>query len=133
MERPPLIGRGFQHGVTDCYSYIRDWYRVERGVELPQFVRDWDWWKLGDDLYAKGFASAGFTEAHDAPQRGDVLLYTVGSKVVNHGAIYEGGGVLSHHLATREPFDPNRLSTREAAARWERFRVHHLRYGGHNE
>ncbi|MDR3427935.1 Mov34/MPN/PAD-1 family protein [Silvimonas sp.] len=35
----PLVGRSFHHGVLDCYSLIRDWYRRERGISLPDFER----------------------------------------------------------------------------------------------
>ena len=41
---PPIVGRYFRHAVTDCYDVIRDWWRLERGVLLPNFPRDWEWW-----------------------------------------------------------------------------------------
>jgi proteasome lid subunit RPN8/RPN11 len=41
---PPLVGRIFRHGVQDCYDTIRDWYWLERGIRLPNFARDWEWW-----------------------------------------------------------------------------------------
>jgi len=41
---PPLVGRGFRHAVTDCYDCIRDWYRLNTSLVLPNFARDWEWW-----------------------------------------------------------------------------------------
>jgi len=46
-----LVGREWSHGVLDCYALVRDWFRAERGVELPNFVRFDDWWKRGENLY----------------------------------------------------------------------------------
>ena len=46
----PLVGREWSHGVLDCYSLVRDWFRSERGVLLPNFARFDDWWKRGENL-----------------------------------------------------------------------------------
>ena len=35
----PLVGRPFHHGTLDCYGLMRDWYRLEWGLELPDFPR----------------------------------------------------------------------------------------------
>lgn len=37
--RAPLLGREFAHGVLDCWSLCRDWYRREAGLELPDYPR----------------------------------------------------------------------------------------------
>jgi len=79
----PLVGRAWAHGVLDCYSVIRDWYRAERGIDLPNFDRFDEWWKRGQNLYLDNFGSAGF-EALGAVQSqdmevGDVLLMQVAS------------------------------------------------------
>ena len=36
--KPPLLGRPWVWGVTDCWSLVRDWYKEEKNIEL----KDWD-------------------------------------------------------------------------------------------
>jgi len=104
----PLYGRQFSHGVLDCYSFIRDYYRQELGTELPDFDRPDEWWLNGLDLYRDGFASAGFEQVTDTIKAHDVLLMRVASPVPNHGAVYLGDGRIGHHqmgrLASRDIF-----------------------------
>ena len=88
----PLLGRQFFHGVLDCYTLIRDWYRREAGIELLDFDRADDWWLHGQDLYMQGFSQTGFTRLPDgaALQAGDVVLMAIRSPVANHAGIYLG-------------------------------------------
>lgn len=59
----PLIGRAFVHGVHDCYSIVRDWYRLERSIDLPDFERRDDWWDDGrSSLYLANYRAAGFVD-----------------------------------------------------------------------
>ncbi|MDR5774917.1 MULTISPECIES: C40 family peptidase [unclassified Caballeronia] len=102
----PLIGREFVHGVHDCYSIVRDYYKVERGIDLPDFERDDRWWEDGkSNLYMEHFAEAGFVDVgQDAQlQPGDVLLMQIRSKndVPNHAGIYLGDNVMLHHMHGR--------------------------------
>lgn len=123
---PELIGREFQHGVTDCYAIIRDWYKLERGVTLREFPRDAAWWDAGENLYLEGFRLAGFREIdQDDVQPGDVFLARIRSDVPNHGGVYVGDSLILHHL-------PNRLSRREPFGLWQRAVTHWLRYDGEN-
>ncbi len=122
--RAPLEGRPFAWGVLDCYSLIRDWYRDNRGVALPDFERRDQWWANGGNLYRDNFAAAGFREIElrDAAH-GDVLLMQLQSRVENHGAILLDGNVILHHLQ-------GRLSCRETyAGYWRRVTRTALRYG----
>ena len=96
----PLVGRQFQHGVLDCYSLIRDWYKQTRGITLLDFDRRDDWWSSGENLYLENFAKAGFREV-ESPQHGDVLLMQISSPVPNHGAIWLEGDFIMHHLHGR--------------------------------
>lgn len=116
---PPLIGRTFRHGPSgtddagDCYALIKDWYKLEQGVELPEFPRSNEWWKRGGHLYIDNLKAAGFciVQVGNEPQIGDVALMAINSKEINHAAIYIGNGLILQHLT-------NRLSRRDPAALW---------------
>lgn len=119
---PELIGRPFRHGVTDCYSLIKDWYLLERNVRLPEYPRDWAWWDGDEDLYTMFFAEAGFRplRSGEIPREGDVFLACVRSKRINHGGIYLGNDLILHHTTgSGIPYDPNSLSVRDSATRWQ--------------
>lgn len=116
----PLLGRVWVHGILDCYSFIRDWYRIERGIDLPDFPRNEEWWNKGENIYVENFEKAGFRRILDGgPQPGDVLLMQVLSNVPNHGGIYLEGDILAHHLY-------NRLSTREVWGGYYRKHTTHI-------
>lgn len=120
-ERPPLEGRPFVHGVTDCYSLIRDYYAAERGIELIEIPRAWLWWQQGGDLYRDFFGKAGFRQIpHAEASPGDVWLSQMRSKVPNHGGILLERGECLHHPMTRNggPVQPRALSKREPLNRW---------------
>lgn len=103
----PLVGRKWSHGVLDCYAIIRDWYKQERNIDLPDFERSDEWWKNGQNLYLDNILQVGFKPIkQDQLQEGDVILMAIGSSVPNHGALYLGDGIILHHIQ-------NRLSTRE--------------------
>lgn len=134
---PPLLGREFINGVTDCYSIIRDAYRLpENGianwpydpVSLPDFPRDYAWEQDGGSLYLDNFSAAGFVRIAEAQVRvGDVFLAQIrtprSNPTPNHGGLYVGDGLILQHLARK-------LSARDVAARWRPFITHWLRYQG---
>lgn len=102
----PLVGRQFAHGIHDCYAIVRDWYRLERDVVLPDFERRDDWWDDGhSSLYLENYRAAGFEDigAEAALEIGDVLLMQIRSRngVPNHAGIYIGDGHFLHHMHGR--------------------------------
>lgn len=114
----PLLGRVFLHGINDCYSLIRDWYRL-KGITLPDFPRSDGWWREpGLDLYGQGFEKARFRRVEVSEIRpGDVVLFSVVSRVLNHGGVYLGDDVMLHHLH-------GTLSSRVPLSKWaSRIRV----------
>ena len=129
LEPPPLIGREFRHGPSgtdgkgDCYALIRDWYRLEKGITLPDFPRDDAWWETGGDLYVAHFAEAGFVEIPAQQARdGDVFMMKVQSDRINHaGLLVDGEQLILHHLS-------GRLSRREPMGRWYKFIAKWVRY-----
>lgn len=100
----PLIGREFQHGITDCYTLFRDAYHL-CGINFPDFHRDDDWWHNGQNLYLDLLPKNKFEQVEDV-QEGDIILVCLGSTVPNHAAIYIGNQFILHHC-------PNRLSKRD--------------------
>lgn len=101
----PLIGRQFLHGVLDCYSLIRDYYKKELQLNLKDYLREPNWWEKGQDLYLDNFKDEGFIEVTNL-QKHDIILIQNGSDKVNHGAIYIGDNIILHHST-------NRLSSRD--------------------
>ncbi|TDG25369.1 phage tail protein [Paraburkholderia silviterrae] len=102
----PLIGREFAHGVHDCYAIVRDWYRLERDIDLPDFERRDDWWDDGhSSLYVDNYRAAGFEDVGLAAELeiGDVLLMQIRSRngVPNHAGVYLGDGHFLHHMHGR--------------------------------
>ena len=99
----PLVGRPFVHGVMDCFTLIRDWYAQERGIQLPDFEREDDWWHKGQNLYIENYARAGFVALPDGAETkpGDILLMNIGANVCNHGAVLVRDNVILHHLTGR--------------------------------
>lgn len=128
LDPPPLLERPFRHGPSgtdgkgDCGALIRDWFRIERGILVPDFPRSDSWWKDGKDLYEDHYAEAGFVLAsRDDPQVGDVALIQFRADVANHGGIYVGNGLILHHLE-------GRLSREEPIIGWAKFVRHWLRH-----
>lgn len=129
LEPLPLLGRGFQHGVSDCYELIRDHRWQEHGERLPQFPRSWEWWARGQELYLSGLRPAGYRELEpwEAPEPGDCFLAQVRSKTPNHAGVLVTPDLMLHHACGREPWDPQRLSRREPIARWKPWITHWVR------
>ena len=101
--------------VADCYSLVRDFYRLDLGVVLPDFPRDRAWWLEGPSMFTEerlrktGFRRVGVDEL----KAGDSVTFTINSKIINHCGVYIGEGLLLHHLW-------NRLSRREPLGPWRK-------------
>lgn len=121
--KSPLIGREWVHGPGDCYALIRDYFREILSIDIPDFDREFEWWKKGGNLYVENFESAGFSQVPISEMKeNDVLLMQIRSKVINHGAVYIGGGFMLHHLHRR-------LSCREMfGGYWQRNTVKVVRH-----
>lgn len=116
---PHLTGRSFEHGVTDCYTLLRDAYQLA-GIELPDFERQDGWWDRGENMYLDNFPDIGFYPVEpEATQTGDVLICCFASSVANHAAVICDNGELLHHI-------PDQLSKRERYTdKWQR-RTHSI-------
>lgn len=129
LEPPPLVGREFRHGPSgsdgrgDCYALIRDWFRLKRGVMLPDFPRSDGWWNQGGHLYEDHFQDAGFKEIAASDARdGDVFFMRILSSEMNHAGILTGNSqLILHHMS-------GRLSREEPVGRWIKYIAKWVRY-----
>ena len=111
--KPPLIGRQWVWGVTDCWSLVRDYYKEQHNIQLLDYQRPTtpqDF--LDNPLFEQYAQRTGFRELNkdEKLQKGDVLLMSILHPTLNHVAIFLGDDIL-HHLA-------DRLSTREPYNEW---------------
>jgi proteasome lid subunit RPN8/RPN11 len=126
----PIVGREFMHGVHDCYSALRDTFRLgreklkEQGVTdvwpldpvtLPEVPRDDAWWEQPDqDLYSAGIRDNGFRVIDRSEARpGDGFLIKLRSHKFNHAGLLISNDKILHHL-------PGLLSRREPSGIWGR-------------
>jgi len=119
---PNLLGREFRHGVTDCYALVRDWYKENKNIILPNLARDWEWWNTKENILINHFKEFGFVEISKSElEWGDCVMGKIGSNVTNHCGVYLGNNELLHHL-------PKRLSRRDMLSPWTRIITHYCRY-----
>lgn len=114
-EEIPLVGRSYSYGVLDCFTILVDYYQRELGIVIPSVKYENEFWKLENgekNLYVENYAAAGFVEVKEMREH-DILLMRVQSRILNHAAIYLGGGMILHHLT-------NRLSSRETYSTYYR-------------
>lgn len=93
----PLIGRPWVHGINDCFSLIRDYYKQHLYLEIKDIYRAPYWWEQTGNLYLQNFADYGFRIVKD-PQVNDIVLCQIGSPVPNHGAILLENNYILHHF-----------------------------------
>jgi proteasome lid subunit RPN8/RPN11 len=98
----PYVGRQFFHGIIDCYSLVRDFYKREFNIELYDYTRRDQWWEKGENMYLDNFAKEGFKQIElGQVGYGDLFLMQLESPVPNHAAIYLNDGILLHHVQGR--------------------------------
>ena len=109
--KPPLIGRHWVWGVTDCWALVRDWYKETKGIIL----RDWERpitpeEFIADPMFERCAWRTGFRQLirEEKLENGDLLFMSILTSGLNHVAIFIDGDVL-HHLADRisckEPYN----------------------------
>ena len=61
--KPPLLGREWVWGITDCWSLVRDWYKQEKNIELIDYERNMTPEEfLHNPLFEKYAKDTGFRE-----------------------------------------------------------------------
>ena len=98
----PLIGREWAWGSHDCYGLIRDGFAAYTGIQLPDYPRDWMFWKESDEIGAK-IAENDFVILPEGsrPQHCDLIGMRFASPVVNHLALFLEPDQILHQLYRR--------------------------------
>lgn len=124
---PDLDGREFISGVYDCYTIVRDYYRINKGILLKNFPRGMDWWYTDQNLYEDNFRKAGFVEITESQAReGDVVLMAMFKNKISHAAVIVENDRIIHHLVKR-------LSGYDSLPKWRRQIMKYIRYVGETD
>jgi len=111
--KPPLIGRHWVWGVTDCWALVRDWYKQKKGIILKDWERPITPEEfIADPMFERCAWRTGFRQLRpeEKLENGDLLFMSILTSGLNHVAIFIDGDVL-HHLA-------DRISCREPYNEW---------------
>jgi proteasome lid subunit RPN8/RPN11 len=111
--KPPLLGRQWVWGVTDCWSLVRDWYKENKNINLKDWERPLTPQQFNDKpLFEQCANDTNFREleTNERLEDGDVLLMSIMYPTLNHVALFFQGDVI-HHLT-------DRLSCREPYSEW---------------
>ena len=102
-----LIGREFVYGTQDCFTLIRDYYRL-RGVLLPDFDRPDDL-ETTSSIFLEQAELCGFRPVDfNSRKVGDMVIMKLMTRTPMHAAIYVGADKILHQrfnsLSAVEPF-----------------------------
>ena len=100
----PLIGRTYSFGVFDCFSLMRDYYRRELGIKLPELPRTERIWTSEPDYMSKqavqNFDLVRMPEG-ESPMVGDLFFIQTGLEGADHIGIYVGNDKILHQMRNR--------------------------------
>ena len=86
VDYQALLGRQWEYGVNDCFSLVRDYFRL-RGIEIPNFERPADL-ETCESIFLQQAKACGFVEVEFAMRKpGDVLIMRLGTTAPMHAAI----------------------------------------------
>ena len=93
-----LIGRHFIHGINDCYTLMRDYYRL-KNIVFPRIAADYEWAQNKENHILENYEELGFVPIGlSEVKEGDVLVFKVLSKTPSHIGIFVGKNHFLHHL-----------------------------------
>lgn len=122
----PLVGRPYSFGVFDCFSLMRDYYKRELQIDLPELPRIERIWTSEPDYMAKqAVENFGFVKMRPGvdPIRGDLFLIQTANEGADHIGIYTGDDRILHQMR-------NRLSRHDiyGGSYWQEHTVSHWRH-----
>lgn len=100
----PLVGRVYSFGTFDCFSLMRDYYKRELSIELPDLPRVERVWETEPNYMAtRAVKDFGFVRLSDEEElrRGDLCFIETGKKGADHIGIYLGDDKILHQTRSR--------------------------------
>ncbi len=96
----PLKRRHFFYGVWDCFSLVRDYFRIKHGVTFPNVPREYGFWLKNESIFENHIFNVDVVPVPlDEIRPNDVLFYNLhGSKFLNHCAVMKEDGLVLHHF-----------------------------------
>ena len=86
VDYQSLIGRQWEYGKTDCFTLVRDWFKLQ-GVELPDYERPQST-QTCESIFLKEMPLQGFKPVTlQARQPGDVLIMQIATRTPMHAAV----------------------------------------------
>jgi proteasome lid subunit RPN8/RPN11 len=96
----PLVGREWAWGSNDCFGLMRDALKAFTGIVVPDYDRDWMFWRDGGNDIVEKFASTGYVAMPKGtkPRQCDVFAMAFRGDVVNHLAMFLEPDKILHQL-----------------------------------
>lgn len=86
VDYQSLLGRQWEYGVNDCFSLVRDWYKLQ-DVVLPDFPRPENL-ETCYSIFLQNAEAIGFKQiALDRRSPGDILIMQLYTRTPMHAAI----------------------------------------------
>lgn len=114
INNEPLLGRMYIHNVFDCFTLARDFLYATFNYDVGLHPRPADWVKWNPYYIERTWDSLKFSPVTSGDlQYGDILLFNIGSNIINHIGIYIGENKFIHHLHQR-------LSCEDNLSKWNK-------------
>jgi hypothetical protein len=119
-----LLDRDYISNVYDCFTLARDYYRLKYDIDFGLHPRPADWEEWNPHYIEQNYRNLGFVEIDGTEcEPGDIILFSIVSRNINHIGIVINDSKFIHHLF-------NRKSCEDKIERWSRQIVKYLRHEG---
>ena len=90
-----LVGRQWKYGIFDCYSIVRDYYKL-LGINLPDYERPKDF-ETCESIFLSDANKLNFKEVDINERKADdVLIMKIWTKEPMHGAVLLKNDMILH-------------------------------------
>jgi proteasome lid subunit RPN8/RPN11 len=93
----PLIGRPFVWGIWDCYSLVREYQKIHKGLNMNYYFPPSEESINANFKYEEFVKNEPLEDVSlDELKEGDIILFKIKSQYINHSAVYLGGNEFLH-------------------------------------